>query len=89
MYKKINKGVQENKVIVTKTQENIPQETHLHHSQHKAQFNIESNQNLSLNNMKSLSHDNFIQNTNNMRNNYQEQYLNKSNNMNLNLGFRG
>ena len=65
------------------------QQTHLYHAQHKAQFNIESNKNMSLNQMKGLSHNNFISNTNNMREDYQKQHLNKSKNIQLNLGYRG
>ena len=66
-----------------------PKQPQLYHAQHKAQFNIETDNGISLNDMKGLSHNNFITNTNNIRDDYQKQHLNKSNNMNINLDFRG
>lgn len=87
MYKKINSTTQSQPE--TKIPSENKSEPHLYHAQHKAQFNIETNKNMSLNDMKNLSHTNFIQNTNNIRNDYQTQHLNKDRNIKINLGFRG
>ena len=87
MYKKINSKPKEVPQEIPQSQSK-PQ-PHLYHAQHKAQFNIETNKNMSLNDMKNLSHTNFIENTNNIRNDYQTQHLNKDRNIKINLGFRG
>ena len=95
MYKKINKEAPQQQAPQQQApQQQAPQQqannnNHLYHAQHKAQFNIESSSNMSLNDMKGLSHNNFIQNTNNMREDYQKQHLDKNKNLQINLGFRG
>lgn len=88
MYKKINNIQQVQHEVQHEVHQNAPQ-NHLILAQHKAQFNIESNKNMSLNEMKGLSHNNFITNTNNMREDYQKQHLEKNKNIQINLGFRG
>tara|TARA_Y100001972_G_scaffold124343_1_gene173289 strand:- start:476 stop:748 length:273 start_codon:yes stop_codon:yes gene_type:complete len=90
MYKKINrtsKKVEPSSSIPDYSK--IIKQDHLFLAQHKAQFNIESNRNMSLNEMKGLSHNNFINNTNNMREDYQKQHLDKNKNIQINLGYRG
>ena len=92
MYKKfndINQQTPQNQTPQNQTPQNQTPQNHLYHAQHKAQFNIESNKNMSLNDMKGLSHNNFINNTNNMREDYQKQHLNKNKNIQINLGYRG
>lgn len=92
MYKKINNIQQVQREFQNEFQNEVNQKTpqnHLVLAQHKAQFNIESNKNMSLNEMKGLSHNNFITNTNNMREDYQKQHLEKNRNIQINLGFRG
>ena len=96
MYKKINNtqnSIQETKQETTQNGIQKPVQNNrniaIFHAQHKAQFNIDSTRNASLNEMKDASHQNFINNTNNMREQYQKQHLEKANNIQINLEYRG